>query len=73
MGGCALRRGLTLSQQLTERYGTMFERTKVVRMVKLSILFPDVKIVATLSQQLSWSHFQELLPIKIEEARMVAY
>jgi hypothetical protein len=26
--------------------------------------FPDVAIVATLSQQLSWSHFGELLPLK---------
>ena len=28
------------------------------------------QIVATLSQQLSWSHFIELLPIKLEDARM---
>ena len=26
--------------------------------------FPDVAIVATLSQQLSWSHFRQLLPLK---------
>jgi len=27
--------------------------------------FPDGKIVATLSQQLSWSHFREILPLKL--------
>jgi hypothetical protein len=60
----------TLSQQLTERYGNMFERTKITRMIKFSKLFPDMKIVAPLAQQLSWSHFQEILPVKSEEARM---
>jgi predicted nuclease of restriction endonuclease-like (RecB) superfamily len=60
----------TLSQQLMERYGTMFERTKITRMIKFSKLFPDIQIVASLSQQLSWSHFQELLPLKSEDARM---
>jgi predicted nuclease of restriction endonuclease-like (RecB) superfamily len=60
----------TLSQQLMERYGNMFERTKITRMIKFSKLFPDIEIVAPLSQQLSWSHFQDLLPIKTEEARM---
>ena len=33
-------------------------------MIKFYEEFPDVEIVATLSQQLSWSHFVELLPIK---------
>jgi predicted nuclease of restriction endonuclease-like (RecB) superfamily len=28
------------------------------------------RIVATLSQQLSWSHFQDILPLKTDEARM---
>ncbi|MDR0751764.1 MAG: PDDEXK nuclease domain-containing protein [Christensenellaceae bacterium] len=60
----------TLSQQLMERYGNMFERTKITRMIKFAKLFPDTAIVATLSQQLSWSHFQDLLPIKSEEARL---
>lgn len=27
-------------------------------------MFPDETIVATLSQQLSWSHFVEILPLK---------
>ena len=59
-----------LAQQLTERYGNSFERTKITRMIKFAKLFPDFEIVATLSQQLSWSHFLELLPLKSDEARM---
>jgi hypothetical protein len=31
-------------------------------MMKFAEAFPDEEIVATLSQQLSWSHFRELLP-----------
>jgi hypothetical protein len=30
------------------------------------------RILATLSQQLSWSHFKEILPLKSEEARGTA-
>lgn len=33
-------------------------------MLKFAELFPDKQIVATLSQQLSWSHFVEILPLK---------
>ena len=39
-------------------------------MIKFAELFPDVEILATLSQELSWSHFIEILPIKNEEARL---
>jgi predicted nuclease of restriction endonuclease-like (RecB) superfamily len=60
----------TLSQQLQGKYGKSFEYTKITRMIKFAELFPDTKIVATLSQQLSWSHFKEILPLKTEEARM---
>jgi predicted nuclease of restriction endonuclease-like (RecB) superfamily len=60
----------TLSQRLIERYGNSFERTKITRMIKFAKLFPEIEIVATLSQQLSWSHFQDILPLKTNEARM---
>ena len=52
-----------LSAQLTTEFGRGFDRFNLSRMVKLVALFPDQPIVATLSQQLSWSHFRELLPI----------
>lgn len=54
---------VTLSQQLTAEYGKGFDRTNLTRMVKFAEFFPDGEIVATLSQQLSWSHFRELLPL----------
>jgi predicted nuclease of restriction endonuclease-like (RecB) superfamily len=53
----------TLSQELVAEFGRGFEATNLSRMVKFSEAFPDQDIVATLSQQLSWSHFRELLPL----------
>ena len=60
----------TLSQQLVERYGSSFELSTLRRMMQFAEVFPDPEIVATLSRQLSWSHFKEMLPLKSEEARM---
>ena len=61
---------LTLSAQLTEKYGKNFERTNLTRMMKFAQQFTDLEIVAPLAQQLSWSHFRELIPLKSEEARL---
>ena len=60
----------TLSQQLVAKYGNSYEYTKLTRMIKFAKSFTDMEIVATLSQQLSWSHFIELLPVKTVEARL---
>jgi len=54
----------TLSQKLIQDYGNGFSYTALTRMVKFAESFPDANIVATLSQQLSWSHFRELLPLE---------
>ncbi|WP_339133613.1 MAG: PDDEXK nuclease domain-containing protein [Candidatus Electrothrix sp. GW3-4] len=54
----------TVAQQLTEHYGKGFTYSSLTRMVKFSSVFPDQKILATLSQQLSWSHFRELLSLE---------
>jgi predicted nuclease of restriction endonuclease-like (RecB) superfamily len=59
----------TLSLQLVKKYGNSFELTNLRRMMRFAEQFPEKKIVATLSPQLSWSHFVELLPIKLNEAR----
>ncbi len=58
-----------ISSKLTEKYGSGFNKTAIFRMVKFYEEFPGVKIVATLSQQLSWSHFVEILPMKDPLAR----
>jgi len=54
----------TLSHQLTSTYGKGFTRTALVRMKVFSELFIYDEISATLSHQLSWSHFVELIGIK---------
>jgi len=61
---------VTLSQQLQTRYGSSFAYTNVTRMMKFSSRFPDVRMVAPLAQQLSWSHVIALLPLKNDEAFM---
>jgi predicted nuclease of restriction endonuclease-like (RecB) superfamily len=53
-----------LSQELSQSYGSGFSYSTLTRMVKFYESFQDKKIVATLSQQLSWSHFRELLPLE---------
>lgn len=53
----------TLSQELVNEYGKGFSYSSLTRMIKFCDTFPDTKIVATLSQTLSWSHFMELLPL----------
>jgi len=54
----------TLSQELTKEYGNGFSYSALTRMVRFAEVFPDTQIVATLSRQLSWSHFKEILPLK---------
>ena len=60
---------MTLSRELTVEYGRGFSHTEITRMIRFAQLFPDEAIVVTLSQQLSWSHFHALLPIKDPLAR----
>jgi predicted nuclease of restriction endonuclease-like (RecB) superfamily len=54
----------SLSHQLTLEYGNGFNSTNLHRMVKFSEVFADKQIVASLTQQLSWTHFVILLPIQ---------
>ena len=59
----------TVSRELTAEFGRGFSYATVNRAIQFSELFPDPEIVSTLSTQLSWSHFMELLPIKQPLAR----
>jgi predicted nuclease of restriction endonuclease-like (RecB) superfamily len=54
----------TVSQQLTAEFGSGFSRFALSRMMLLAEYFPDELIVATLSRQLGWSHFVEIIPLK---------
>ena len=60
---------VTLSRQLTEKYGRNFEEKNLRRMLQFAEQFQDNEIVVTLSRQLSWSHFLALIPLKSHEAR----
>jgi predicted nuclease of restriction endonuclease-like (RecB) superfamily len=59
----------TMSQELQGEFGEGFSYSALTRMVRFAESMADEAIVATLSQQLSWSHFQVLLPIKDPLAR----
>jgi len=54
---------------LTAEFGGGFGYATVNRAIQFAQFFPDPAIVSTLSTQLSWSHFIELLPIKDPLAR----
>jgi predicted nuclease of restriction endonuclease-like (RecB) superfamily len=60
---------VTVSRDLAAEYGRGFSYAELARMVQFAQAFPDEAIVVTLSQQLSWSHFHALLPIKDPLAR----
>ena len=60
---------VSLSRQLVEHYGKNFEQRNLRRMLQFAEQFTDITIVSTLSTQLSWSHFVELLSLKTQEAR----
>ena len=53
----------TLSQELSAEFGRGYSYSALTRMVKFAEVFSEGEIVATLSQQLSWSHFMEILPL----------
>ena len=58
-----------VGEQLAQEFGRGFEAKNLRRMVQFAQVFPQPEIVATLSRQLSWSHFVNLLPLKTEQAR----
>ena len=61
---------VTVSQELQEKYGSSFEYSNITRMITFAARFPDTQMLVPLIQQLSWSHFIALLPLKSDEAFM---
>lgn len=53
-----------LAKDLTEKYGRGFGKRNLHNSVKFYEIFPDKKIVQTLSAQLSWSHLVILIAVK---------
>ena len=59
----------TVSRELSAEFGQAFSLRSLYRAIQFCQGFPSQEIVSTLSTQLSWSHFIELLPIKDPLAR----
>ena len=59
----------TLSKNLSQRYGNGYSRAALFRMIQFYDSFSDTEKVATLSRQLTWSHFIEIIPIEDELKR----
>ena len=61
---------LNLSDELSNRYGSGFNKRNLHSFIKLNTVFQDITIVHTLCAQLSWSHIRNLIyienPIKRE-------
>ena len=54
----------TLSRQLVEEYGNGFSEKNLRHMMKFVDSFSEAEIVSTLSRQLGWSHFKEIIYLK---------
>lgn len=53
-----------LSHKLTQEFGKGFSRKSLFHFLRFSEVFPDFEIVSTLSRQLTWSHFQDIIYLK---------
>jgi predicted nuclease of restriction endonuclease-like (RecB) superfamily len=55
---------LLLARQLEAEYGRGFSNKSLRHMLRFSEVYPDIQIVSTLSRQLAWSHFLDLIYLK---------
>ncbi|MBP7173885.1 MAG: DUF1016 family protein [Cloacibacterium sp.] len=53
-----------VSDDLVAEFGNSFSEKNLRRMMRFALIFSDVRIVAPLVRQLSWSHFLYLIPIE---------
>ena len=58
-----------ISDQLVTLYGPGFARTNLFNMIRFAEVFPDRSIVHSLSGQLSWTHFRNIIYIEDTLAR----
>lgn len=54
----------TLSNELADEFGSGFSRPNLTRMIRFAEVFPNQRILSTLSKELGWSHFVEIIPLK---------
>ncbi len=60
----------TISIELTREFGKGFSKRTVWEIRQFYSCFPQYEIMRTLFAQLSWSHFQRVLKVSNEKARM---
>ena len=60
---------LNLSDELSNRYGSGFNKRNLHSFIKLSTVFQEITILHTLCAKLSWSHIRNL---KLEKAIALA-
>lgn len=53
-----------VSSQLVREFGAGFGTRNLFRMIRCAEVFPEARIVSTLSSQLSWSHFLEIIRLE---------
>ncbi|MFO0808865.1 MAG: PDDEXK nuclease domain-containing protein [Gemmataceae bacterium] len=53
----------TLSAKLTAEFGNGYSPRNLARMIRFAEVFPEREIVGTLSRQLGWSHFIEIVSL----------
>lgn len=60
----------TISEELTKDFGKGFSKRTIYEMRQFYNYFPNYQIMRTVFAQLSWSHFQRVLKVSNEKARM---
>ncbi|MCZ2102481.1 MAG: PDDEXK nuclease domain-containing protein [Chitinophagales bacterium] len=60
----------TISEELTQEFGKGFSKRTIWEIRQFYAYFPEYEIMRTLFAQLSWSHFQRVLKVSNENARM---
>lgn len=60
----------TISDELTQEFGKGFSKRTIWEIRQFYNYFPEYEIMRTLFAQLSWSHFQRVLKVSNENARI---
>lgn len=60
----------TISEELTQEFGKGFGERTIRNFRQFHLTFPELEIRKTLFSKLSWSHFQRVLKVSNEKARM---
>lgn len=53
-----------LADQLSIKFGRGYSERSLQKMIQFARIFPNKQITSTLSAQLSWSHFQEIITLE---------